>query len=90
MTSLAKYKIEKAKNEQGIDVVVVTSPDARSVTPSCGEDLLAVYKYEISISKGDETNAQRLLADAIDNQMPITRLLSIARGEVCAPQEMSC
>lgn len=84
-----KYKIEKINMPDGERRVVVTAPDGRSVAPPCGEDLLAVYNYKLSVGKGDDRAAQSLLAEVIDNEQPVTRLAAVARGEVssvfCAP-----
>lgn len=74
MDAYARYKI--IPNEENKGGLIVDSETGTTQNPICWQDLVAYYNYLVGLGRNDES--QKLLAESLAGNKPITKMLEFA------------
>ena len=78
MDAYSRYKI--IPNEENIGGVIVDSETGTTQNPICWQDLVAYYNYLVGLGRNDES--QKLLAESIAGNKPISKMLEFASSQI--------
>lgn len=74
----ARYKI--IPNEQNGGGIIIDSETGTTQNPVCWQDLVAYYNYLVGLGRNDES--QKLLAESISGNKPISKMLAFVSSPI--------
>ena len=78
MNIYSRYKI--IPNEQNGGGIIIDSETGTTQIPVCWQDLVAYYNYLVGLGRNDES--QKLLAESIAGNKPISKMLEFVSSQI--------
>lgn len=78
MDTYSRYKI--IPNEQNGGGIIVDSETGTTQNPICWQDIVAYYNYLVGLGRYDES--QKLLAESIAGNKPISKMLEFVSSQI--------